>query len=92
MTAPHFAIETRRFSSKARTLQWLDRYAGLPVCLALSVVRRVADLLPQTAGTEGSQGILFVKLSEQGSTVLACDAVRTAGGPRRPVPRPHPGV
>ncbi len=73
-----FAIESRRFSSKARTLQWIDRYLGVPVCLLLTVVRRVGDLFHRRGDAESRQGILFLKLSEQGSTVLACDAVRAA--------------
>jgi len=73
-----FAIESRRFSSKARTLQWLDRYAGVPVCLFLTLLRRVGDLLGRSPGPGSGQDILFLKLSEQGSTVLACDAVRAA--------------
>jgi len=68
----------KRFSSNARTLQWIDRWVGVPVCLLLTIVRRTADLF----GARGSQGpgILFLKLAEQGSTVLAHEAVRLAVG------------
>jgi ADP-heptose:LPS heptosyltransferase len=65
----------KRFSSEARILQWLDRKVGAPVCLLLTIVRRLA-------GAGGGNGkissILFVKLAEQGSTVLAHEAVRRA--------------
>jgi len=73
-----FAIESKRFSAKARTLQWIDRYAGVPFCFILTILRRVGDLLPRGPEAGAPQDILFLKLSEQGSTVLACDAVRAA--------------
>ena len=66
---PHPSV--KRFSSEARTLQWLDRRVGAPVCMALTLARRLGDLArgSRRAGGEGS--ILFLKLAEQGSTVLA---------------------
>jgi ADP-heptose:LPS heptosyltransferase len=66
----------RRFSSNASTLQWLDRRAGAPLCALLSFVRWVRDPAPAPEGPVGS--ILFLKLAEQGSTVLAHEAVRQA--------------
>ena len=67
----------KRFSSEARTLQWLDRRAGAPLCLVLTLLRRFGGLLGRRrAGPVRS--ILFLKLAEQGSTVLAHEAVRRA--------------
>jgi ADP-heptose:LPS heptosyltransferase len=66
----------KRFSSNASTLQWLDRRAGAPLCLLLSFARWVRDPEPGPAGPVRS--ILFLKLAEQGSTVLAHEAVRQA--------------
>jgi ADP-heptose:LPS heptosyltransferase len=66
----------KRFSSEARTLQWLDRRVGAPLCLLLSFARWVRDPEPVPAGPVRS--ILFLKLAEQGSTVLAHEAVRRA--------------
>lgn len=66
----------KRFSSNASTLQWLDRRAGAPLCMLLSFVRWVRDPEPKTEGPVKS--ILFLKLAEQGSTVLAHEAVRQA--------------
>jgi ADP-heptose:LPS heptosyltransferase len=67
----------KRFSSDARTLQWLDRRVGAPVCLLLTAVRRIGGLFAaESPGKVGS--ILFLKLAEQGSTVLAHEAVRRA--------------
>lgn len=77
------AVETgplplKRFSSKARTLQWIDRRVGVAVCLLLTFVRRVAELFGRTDPGAPASSILFLKLAEQGSTVLAHDAVQRA--------------
>jgi ADP-heptose:LPS heptosyltransferase len=68
----------KRFSSEARTLQWIDRRVGVPVCLLLTLFRRIGDLLggPRPGGPVSS--ILILKLAEQGSTVLAHEAIRRA--------------
>ena len=55
-----------------------DRWLGVPICLALTVVRRLLDCLDHTASRESPRRILFVKLVEQGSSVLACSAIRRA--------------
>ena len=67
----------RRFSNEARTLQWLDRRVGAPVCLLLTLLRRIGGA---DAGEAPVGSILFLKLAEQGSTVLAHEAVRLACG------------
>src|SRR5271157_252496 len=68
----------KRFSSEASTLQWIDRRVGVPVCLLLTLFRRIGDLLggPGPGGPVSS--ILILKLAEQGSTVLAHEAIRRA--------------
>jgi ADP-heptose:LPS heptosyltransferase len=68
----------KRFSSEARTLQWIDRRVGVPVCLFLTFFRRIGDLIGARGGSEPVSSILFLKLAEQGSTVLAHEAVRRA--------------
>jgi ADP-heptose:LPS heptosyltransferase len=68
----------KRFSSEARTLQWLDRRVGAPVCLLLTLVRRVGAVFGGGPPAVPVGSILFIKLAEQGSTVLAHDAVRRA--------------
>ncbi len=68
----------KRFSSDARTLQWIDRRVGVPVCLFLTLARRVRGLIGRRAGGGPASSILFLKLAEQGSTVLAHEAVRRA--------------
>jgi ADP-heptose:LPS heptosyltransferase len=68
----------KRFSSEARTLQWIDRRVGVPFCLLLTFCRRIGDLLGGGGKAEPVSSILFLKLAEQGSTVLAHEAVRRA--------------
>jgi ADP-heptose:LPS heptosyltransferase len=68
----------KRFSSEARTLQWLDRRVGAPLCLMLTLARRVLSLAGRRRGDGRVASILFLKLAEQGSTVLAHDAVSRA--------------
>ena len=67
-----------RFSARARTLQRIDRVAGVPICGLLTVARRIRDLFGRRPAETPSRSILFLKLAEQGSTVLAHDAIRTA--------------
>lgn len=54
-----------------------DRWLGVPLCCALSALRRLfGNALPDCSRPPRS--ILFVKLAEQGSTVLAHAALRRA--------------
>jgi ADP-heptose:LPS heptosyltransferase len=82
MTSPLPGAKPRpsrlRFSSNARRLLWIDRCVGVPVCMLLTAVRRVAGLLSRQAEARAPARILFLKLAEQGSTVLACGALQTA--------------
>jgi ADP-heptose:LPS heptosyltransferase len=60
-----------------KALQQADRWLGVPLCCGLTLVRKLfrtatAELPPQP------KRILFVKLAEQGSTVLAYPALRRA--------------
>ena len=60
-----------------RLLQALDRFAGVPLCFCLTLARKLlGSLLP--ANPTRPRSILFVKLAEQGSTVLAIPAIRRA--------------
>ena len=59
------------------TLQRTDRWIGAPLCLILTILRRIFG----SAGTPGPRKvrrILFIKFAEQGSTVLAYPAIRRA--------------
>ncbi len=82
------------------TMRRLDRRAGVPLCMALTLLRRVADLRPGRRATrnpfrDGGPGrsggpprLLLVKLAEMGSTVLALPALQRLRA-RRPDVRLH---
>jgi ADP-heptose:LPS heptosyltransferase len=64
------------------SMRRLDRWLGVPACLLLTAIRRVTE--PFRARPAGPpRRIVFVKLAEQGSTVLAhqaiCQAVARVG-------------
>ena len=63
---------------KTSTMRQLDRWLGVPLCLALTTTRRLLDFFGHKATQEPLRRILFVKLVEQGSNVLACSAIRRA--------------
>lgn len=58
-------------------LQKLDRWFGVPLCWFLTLARKLAGS-PLPPGLASVRNILFVKLAEQGSTVLAYPALRAA--------------
>jgi ADP-heptose:LPS heptosyltransferase len=60
-------------------MRLLDRWLGVPVCAGLTLVRRLGDLA-RRGETDRPRRILFVKLAEQGATVLADSALRSAVG------------
>jgi ADP-heptose:LPS heptosyltransferase len=66
-----------RFSSNAKRLLAIDRYLGAPLCWLLSILRKSMSLFSRNLTTK-PKSILFVKLAEQGSTVLAYDALSRA--------------
>ncbi|MCC7010757.1 MAG: glycosyltransferase family 9 protein [Acidobacteria bacterium] len=66
-----------RVTGNVRLLQRLDRWAGVPACLVLTGWRRLVDLV-RTPPPRDPQRIVFIKLAEQGSTVLARDAISRA--------------
>ncbi len=59
------------------TLRRVDRWVGVPLCAILTAVRRLSAPF---AGSPGSptRRLAFIKLAEQGSTVIACDALQRA--------------
>jgi ADP-heptose:LPS heptosyltransferase len=58
-------------------LQRIDRWAGVPVCCALTLLRSLFGK-PTEPVDAPLRNLLFVKLAEQGSTVLAYPAIREA--------------
>ena len=67
----------KRFSAKVSLLQWIDHRLGVPVCAGLTLIRRVREVFGAGAAAPPRR-ILFLKLAEQGSTVLAYDTIRQA--------------
>ncbi|MFM8986622.1 MAG: glycosyltransferase family 9 protein [Planctomycetia bacterium] len=60
---------------KASTIRFVDRWLGIPACALLTLWRRLFD---RRRGTGPVRRVLFLKLVEQGATVLACPALRRA--------------
>jgi len=64
---------------KPDTMRWIDRNIGRVLCLFLTLLRRFGDIFISNAGSRDKPSrILFVKLIEQGSTVLAYPALKKA--------------
>lgn len=59
-------------------LQRADQWVGVPLCWLLTLVRRLSSPTASRNGTVAPRNLLFVKLAEQGSTVLAYAALRRA--------------
>jgi ADP-heptose:LPS heptosyltransferase len=58
-------------------LQKIDRWVGVPLCFLLTLARRFFGR-PLPPGPAAARSILFIKLAEQGSTVLAGAAIARA--------------
>jgi ADP-heptose:LPS heptosyltransferase len=57
----------------------IDRWMGRPICFVLTVIRKFSGLFPsRKSSISKANRILFVKLAEQGATVLADAAIRFA--------------
>jgi ADP-heptose:LPS heptosyltransferase len=68
----------RRFSARPRLLLGIDRFVGVPVCWLLTLARRLVSWTGRTEPLGQGGSILFLKLAEQGSTVLAHAAIQAA--------------
>lgn len=60
------------------TIRRLDAFLGRALCLLLTLHRRARDRIRPRAPPPAPQRIVFIKLIEQGATVLAGTAVRRA--------------
>jgi ADP-heptose:LPS heptosyltransferase len=61
-----------------RKLQIIDRIVGVPLCAILTLLRRLKGDRSVPERVELPGNVLFVKLAEQGSTVLAYPAISRA--------------
>ncbi|MBV8814409.1 MAG: hypothetical protein JO271_07955, partial [Verrucomicrobia bacterium] len=59
-------------------LQVIDRLVGVPICALLTLVRRLKRNADVSERPLLPRNLLFVKLAEQGSTVLAYPAIARA--------------
>jgi ADP-heptose:LPS heptosyltransferase len=59
-----------------KRMRFVDAWLGIPVCLTLTLWRWIFARSSKSCGRPSK--ILFIKLSEQGSTVLAQEAIQTA--------------
>lgn len=62
---------------KIKSMRLLDRWVGSPLSAVLTLVRRISDPF-RSEPSEPPKRILFVKLVEQGATVIAAPALRRA--------------
>ena len=56
-------------------LRRIDRYLGIPLCWGLSLMRRIYTWIRGKPVLPRPRKVLVIKLSEMGSTVLACPAL-----------------
>jgi ADP-heptose:LPS heptosyltransferase len=72
-----FLSPLARLSSNAKLLHKIDATLGALACFGATLLRKTADVFSGPAPKE-PKTILFLKLAEQGSTVLAHEAIRRA--------------
>jgi ADP-heptose:LPS heptosyltransferase len=61
-----------------QVIRKIDYWLGIPLCAVLSGFRRVWGLIPFRRRPGPARKILFIKMTEQGATVLAWPAIRQA--------------
>jgi ADP-heptose:LPS heptosyltransferase len=61
-----------------QTVGKIDRRLGKPICWLLTVLRRIMGWVTPRPSEQPVRKILFLKMIEQGATVLACKALTTA--------------
>ena len=71
-------FERTRKPMDVRTMRLVDRWVGAPVCAALTIVRRLDDLVLHRTPNHPPRRIAVIKLAEQGATVLAYSALSRA--------------
>ncbi|MDR0901805.1 MAG: glycosyltransferase family 9 protein [Opitutaceae bacterium] len=67
-------------SSKTLLLLWIDAHFFPAICVAVTWWRRLVDLFARPDKKTPPRSIIFLKLAEQGSTVLAGEMIRQAAG------------
>lgn len=57
-------------------MRGIDYFVGVPLCFVLSVLVRVFEALRGPRRSDGPRNVLFIELSEMGSTIVASAAIR----------------
>jgi ADP-heptose:LPS heptosyltransferase len=72
---------------KLSTMRRIDAWVGRPACFVLALLLRVFGGLVQRKPAGGQRSVLFIELSEMGSTILAAATIQLAmkRNPDRPV-------
>jgi ADP-heptose:LPS heptosyltransferase len=60
------------------TIRWIELWLGRPLCALLTLHRRVVESLARPGAQSPVRRVMFIKLIEQGSTVLAHHALTRA--------------
>ncbi|OHB51637.1 MAG: hypothetical protein A2Y12_01985 [Planctomycetes bacterium GWF2_42_9] len=63
---------------KIKTMRLIDHWVGRPICFVLTVVNKLIGIFVTPKAPAKFNSILFIKLAEQGATVLADSAIRKA--------------
>lgn len=63
---------------KITTMRRIDHWLGRPICFILTVIDKCRNLIFSQKSKSEIKRILFIKLAEQGATVLADSAIRRA--------------
>lgn len=61
---------------KVDTMRSVDYYIGVPLCFALTVVKKIFSLFSSNGTGPRPKNILLIEMSEMGSTILADPAMR----------------
>ncbi|MEO6028116.1 MAG: glycosyltransferase family 9 protein [Candidatus Binatia bacterium] len=61
---------------KLTTQRWIDRYVGIPACFALTAIVKLLEVCGLRRREARPERVLFIELSEMGSTILASAAIQ----------------
>jgi ADP-heptose:LPS heptosyltransferase len=81
---PKTAFDGRKFfkeqAVKISTMRRIDHWLGRPICFVLTLIRRFGSIFifAKKSSISKVRSILITKLAEQGATVLADSAIRSA--------------
>ena len=64
---------------KINTIRRFDKYLGIPVCYILTLYKSLLEIFSGNKKKQvPSEKVLFIKLIEQGATVIAYSAIKNA--------------